>query len=176
MVRVTPRLRFHRLTAALLLGASALHAQTPTAVAAPWYRRARAFDLTGANPSDSVVLTATGKRADSLAVVMSFYVGGVVVHRQRWTSEDELADMDSLRKAPAKLAAYMRLRLDQSLASVKRERINRAQVTEMGDEALLRKIVPRPTHQIALSFGYENSLYFVWNPARRTLVVFMECC
>ncbi len=173
---MTPHPRFLWLAAALLLGASALHAQTTIAAAAPWYRRARALDLTGTDPSDSVVLTATGKRADSLAVSMSFYVGGAVVHRQRWTSADELADMDSLRKAPAKLAAFMRLRLDQSLASVKRERMNRAQVAEMGDEALLRKIVPRPTHQIALSFGYENSLYFVWNPARRTLVVFMECC
>ena len=173
---MTPLPRFLGLAVALLLGASALHAQATTTAAAPWYRRARALDLTGANPQDSIVLMATGKRADSLAISMTFYVAGVVVHRQRWTSEDELADKDSLRKAPAKLTAFMRTRLDQVVGAVKREPINREQVSHMGDEAVLRKIEPRPTHQISLSFGYENSLYFVWNPTRRQLALFMECC
>ena len=122
-----------------MLGASALHAQATTPAAAPWYRRARALDLTGANPQDSIVLMATGKRADSLAISMTFYVAGVVVHRQRWTSEDELADKDSLRKAPAKLTAFMRTRLDQVVSAVKREPINREQVSHIGDEAVLRK-------------------------------------
>ena len=162
------------LTLALMYSASVAPAQAPQSP--PFYRQAHAVDLTGSNPGDSVVLTATGKRADSLAIVMTFYVAGAVAHRQRWTSEDELSDADSLRKSPAKLSAFMRTRLDGALMSVKREPINREQVQHMGDEALLRRIVPRPTHQIALSFGYENSLYFVCNPARRQLVVFMECC
>ena len=36
--------------------------------------------------------------------------------------------------------------------------------------------VPPPTHQIALSFGFENSLYFVWRAVAKRLVLFMECC
>jgi hypothetical protein len=162
-----------------VLWAPSLSAQAATAatpVATPWYRRARALELTGRNPRDSVVLTATGKRADSLAISMAFYVSGTLVHRQTWTSEDELADADALRTSPTKLAAFMRGRLDAVLGMVKREKINAEQVTHMGDGAVLKKIVPPPTHQIALSFGFENSLYFVWNPTTRKLMLFMECC
>ena len=169
----------HRFTwslLALLLTAGDARAQVTTTPLAPWYRRARVLELTGTNPRDSVVLTATGKRADSLAIVMTFYVAGAVAYRQRWTSDDELIDVDSLRTMPAKLIAFVRARLDGDLASVKRERINAEQAKHMGDQAVLRAIVPRPTHQVVLSFGYENSQFYVWNPARRQLVVFMECC
>lgn len=160
----------------LAIWAPAAQAQGTSSAAAPWYRRSRALDITGANPRDSIVLTATGKRADSLAISMSFYVNGTLVHRQRWTSEDELADADSLRRSPTKLATFMRGRLDEVLSMAKREKINAEQVKHMGDAALLAKITPKPTHQIALSFGFENSLYFVWNAATRKLVLFMECC
>lgn len=156
-----------------LIIAGAPHAESASA---PWYRRSRAIELTGGNLRDSVVLTATGKRPDSLAISMTFYVAGVVAHRQRWTSEDELYDVDSLRATPVKLAAFMRTRLDDVLTSVKREPINRELVAHMGDEALLRRIVPRPTRQIMFSFAFETSVFLVWDPARRRLVVFMECC
>lgn len=158
-----------------MLAAESL-AQPQPAGAAAWYRRSRALDITGTNPSDSIVLTATGKRADSLAITLQFYVDGSVVHRQRWTSEDELADADSLRKSPARLASFMRTRLDEVVRHVKRERINAEQVQHMGDAALLKKMRQAPTHQIALSFGNENSLYFVWNAATRRMELFMECC
>ncbi|MBL0170374.1 MAG: hypothetical protein IPP90_06500 [Gemmatimonadaceae bacterium] len=158
---------------AVLMAAGTPPAQ-PTA--APWYRRSRSMELTGGNPRDSVVLTATGKRPDSLAIAMTFYVAGAVAHRQRWTSEDELYDVDSLRASPTKLAAFMRSRLDSVLTSVKREPINGELVANMGDEAVLRKIVPRPTRQIMFSFAFETSVFLVWDPARRRLVVFMECC
>lgn len=165
-----------RLVLALSVVTAAVPAAAGSVQATPWYRKARAVDLTGTNPRDSVVLVASGKRADSLAISMTFYVNGVVVHRQPWTSEDELADADSLRKSPSKLNAYMRMRLDAALTTVKREKINAEQVQHMGDVAALRKITPKPTHQIALSFGFENSLYFVWDPVRRKMVLFMECC
>jgi hypothetical protein len=147
-----------------------------SAPAASWYRRSRALDITGANARDSIVLTATGKRADSLSVTMTFFVGGAAIHRQRWSSEDELYDTEALRGKPNHLERLMRTRLDTALALVKRQPINREQVKHMGDETALRKIVPRPTHQIMLSFGFENSLFLAWDPARRTLVTFMECC
>jgi hypothetical protein len=156
--------------------ANELSAQTTSPAASPWYRRSRTLDITGSNPRDSIVLTATGKRGDSLAIAMTFYVAGSMVHRQKWTSEDELADADSLRASPARLAAFMRERLDTVLLLVKRERINAEQVRHMGDVTLLGKIVPAPTHQISLSFGFENSLYFVWNTTSRRLTLFMECC
>jgi hypothetical protein len=102
--------------------------------------------------------------------------GGAAIHRQRWSSEDELYDTEVLRSKPEKLERLMRTRLDTALALVKRQPINREQVKHMGDETALRKIVPRPTHQIMLSFGFENSLFLAWDSARRTLVTFMECC
>lgn len=140
------------------------------------YRRSRELDITGANPRDSIVLTATGPRADSVSIAMTFYASGVVVHRQRWTSDDELFDEDSLRARPEQLNAFMRKRLDTVLALVKRQPINREQVKHMGDEAVLRAITPRPTHQIMLSFGFESSMFFTWDAVRRKLVLFMECC
>ena len=156
--------------------ASESGAQAAASTPASWYRRSRVLDLTGTSPRDSVVLVATGKRADSLAISMIFYVSGAVVHRQRWTSEDELYDVDSLKKQPAKLEKFMRSRLDDVLGMVKREPINSELVEHMGDEAALRKIVPRPTHQVMFSFAFETSTFLAWDPVRKRMVVFMECC
>ena len=161
--------------ATLIAAAPALTREQP-AGAAPWYRRSRTLDITGTNPSDSVVLTATGPRPDKLSIEAAFFVGGTAVHRQRWTSEDELYEADSLRRSPARLAAFMRTRLDTVLTLVKRERINREQVQHMGDAAMLRRITPRPTHQVVLSFAFETSVFLAWDPTRRRMVVFMECC
>ena len=161
---------------ALVLLASVLPAQAPSNGNDAWYGRSRTLDIAGTNPRDSIVLTAVGKHADSLAIAMVFYVGGSVVHRQRWSSDDELADADSLRKSPARLAAFMRTRLDDVLVLVRRERIDPEQVQHMGDAALLKRMRPAPTHHVALSFGFENSLYFVWNAATKRLMLFMECC
>jgi hypothetical protein len=79
----------------------------------------------GANTKDSIVLTATVTRADSLWIVMTVFASGLVVHRQRWTSADELYDVDSVLGSPAKLA---------------------------------------------LSFGFENSLFLAWDPTHRRLL------
>lgn len=127
---------------AALSVATETHAQSSAAI---WYWKSRTIELTGANPRDSVVLTAVGRRADSLAVSMSIYVDGAVKHRQRSTSEDELCDADSRKTTPVTMAAFMRARLDDILVTVKREPINRELVRHMGDEPLLRRIVPRPT-------------------------------
>ena len=144
--------------------------------AAVWYRKSRPLEITGANPQDSIVLTGLGRRPDSLAISMTFYVDGVVKHRQQWFSEDELSEMDSLRTSPGQLAAFMRTRLDDILKMVKREPIDHEQVKHMGDEAVLRRIVPRPTHQLALSFAFETTTFLAWDPTRRRLIVFTECC
>lgn len=172
------RLRFTWIAFVLLVAHEArAQASAPaTTTTAPFYRRSRTFDLTGSNPSDSVVLVATGKRADSLTIVMTFHVGGVVVHRQKWTSEDELYDADSLKKSPAKTATFMRKRLDDVLASVKRQPIDPELTKHMGDEAVLRAIKPRPTTHVMYSFAFETSTFLVWDPVKRKLVVYMECC
>lgn len=173
---MSPRFRFTWAAFAILAAAEA-HAQAPATTApAPFYRRSRTFDLTGTDPKDSIVLVATGKRADSLSIVMTFHVGGVVVHRQKWTSEDELYDADSLKKSPAKTAAFMKARLDDVLASVKRQPIDPELVKHMGDEAVLRAIKPRPTTHVMYSFAFETSTFLVWDPVKRKLVVYMECC
>lgn len=149
------------------------HAQPSTAF---WYRKSRPFDVTGSNPRDSVVLSALGKRADSLAISMTFYVDGVAKHRQRWTSEDELYDNDELRKTPSKMNTFVRTRLDDILKMVKRDTISWEQVKHMGDGPMLRRIKPLPTHQVMFSFAFETSTFLAWDPVRRRLVVFMECC
>lgn len=151
-------------------------AGTTSAQAAPFYRRSHSLDITGTNPRDSIVLVATGARADKLAIAMTFFVNGAVAHVQRWTSADALADDALLKEPPAKVGMYLRAALDATLAQTKREPINAEQVQHMGDAALLKRITPRPTHQLALSFGVENTLYFVWNPTKRKLELFMECC
>lgn len=142
----------------------------------PWYRKSRPFNVTGSNPQDSVVLTATGPRGDKLAISMTFYAGGAPVYRQRWTSEDELYEADSLRRSRARLDKFMRQRLDTVLVLLHREPINPDQADHMGDVAMLRRIRPRPTHSIVLSFAYETSVFLVWDPSRKRLAVFMECC
>lgn len=161
------------LSLTVLSVASELRAQS---VGTEWYRNSRPFNITGSNPRDSIVLRAVGRRADSLAVTMTFYVDGAVKHRQQWSSEDELYEADSLRSAPTRLAAFLRTRFNDILKGVKREPINREQVRHMGDAAMLRRIVPRPTTQIVLSFAFETSTFLAWDPARRRLAVFMECC
>jgi hypothetical protein len=143
---------------------------------ATWYRGSRRVDLTGANARDSVVLVATGTRADSLAITMTLFVSGAVAHVERWTSADELSDVPPTRQVSASTTRFMRARLDTILTLVKRQPINREQVANMGDVALLRQIAPRPTHQIMVSYGFENSLFLVWDPRRRQMRVFMECC
>lgn len=140
------------------------------------YRKVRTLDLTGANPRDSIVLTATGARADSLAVSMTFYVGGRVAHRERWPGADELYEEDLTKHTSATLVTFMTRRLDDILARVKRQPIDAELVQQMGDAALLGRIRPRPTHQIVLSYSFESSTFLVWHAARKQLVVFMECC
>jgi hypothetical protein len=171
---MTPRAVLTGFALAMLTIAASSTAQAP--VTTMWYRKSRTLEITGANPRDSIVLTALGKRADSLAISMTFYVGGIAKHRQRWTSEDELYENEELKKSPAKLNAFMRTRLDDILKMVTRDTINHEQVKHMGDEALLRRIVPRPTHHVMFSFAFETSTFLVWDPARRRLIVYMECC
>lgn len=151
-------------------------ASAPAAAQQPFYRKSHLLDITGKNPRDSIVLVATGPRAERLKIAMTFYVNGAVAHVQQWGSGDELDGQDSLKSNATKLSAYMRSRLDATLAQTQRGPINAEQVQHMGDAALLKRITPRPTHQLALSFGVENTLYFVWNPTKRKLELFMECC
>lgn len=164
---------FHPFTGALLC---VLVAGADVGAQQPFYRKARPLDITGKNPRDSIVLVATGTRADQLKMAMTFYVSGAPVHVQHWGSADELDGQDDLKSNAPKLSAHMRNRLDAALTQTKREPINAEQVKHMGDAAVLKRIAPKPTHQIALSFGFENTLYFVWDPSKQKLVMFMECC
>lgn len=159
-----------------LVGSACASQREGTTDPASWYRRSRALDLTGTNPRDSIVLTAVGTHADSLSITMTFFVDGVDVYRQEWTSDYELYDVDSLRNAPKRLDAYLRARLDDIVAMVRRTPIDPEQVRYMGEEAVLDSITPRPSHQVMLSFAFETSVFLAWDPARRQLVNFMECC
>lgn len=171
----------HQLTgwrSALLLAVCCACTAEPAhqSTSSAWYQRSRVLDLTGANPRDSVVLSADGTRSDSLAIAARFFVEGVEVYAQRWTSADELYEADSLRNSPAAMDTFMRARLDDILGHIKREPINREQVFHMGDEAILQGIVPSPTHQVVLSYAFESSEFLAWDPRARRFVIFMECC
>src|SRR5438552_17693402 len=57
-----------------------------------WYREARALDLTGDGRPDSIILTANGRRSDSLVVVLVFLVDGRETDRLTGPGGYELVD------------------------------------------------------------------------------------
>jgi hypothetical protein len=145
--------------------------------AAPWYRRARALDLTGDGQVDSVRLDAVGARPDSLRITLALIVGGAVKHREAWGSSYELALADSSLHGRPHVDSLLRARLDSVLASVRVQRLEEPGVRLMAeDSAIIAGLVPRPTHRISIAYGYETTVRLVWDAPRERFVRLWSCC
>ena len=96
------------------------------AAPSPWYRRARALDLTGDGRVDSVRLDAVGTRPDSLRITLALIVDGAVKHREDWGSSYELALTDSSLHGGPQIDAVLRAQLDSVLSSVLLQRFDKA--------------------------------------------------
>ena len=144
---------------------------------APWYRRARMLDLTGDRQADSVRLDAFGARLDSLRITLSIVVDGEVKHREGWSSSYELALLDSAARVHPSVDAFLRAKLDTVLASVTVQRLDAPGVKLMAeDSAVLARLVPRPTHRVSFSYGYETTVRLVWDAPRKRFVRLWSCC
>jgi hypothetical protein len=143
----------------------------------PWYRDARALDLTGDGQADSVRLEAVGERPDSLDITLSFVVDGEEKHREQWGSSYELALLDSATRVRPRLDVVMRAQLDSVLASVVVQRLDAPGVQLMQeDTAVLAELDPRPTHRVSFSYGYETTARLVWDAPRERFVRLWSCC
>lgn len=158
--------------------AAAETARSASAAApAPWYRAARTLDLTGGGEPGGVRLEAAGARLDSLRIVLSLLVAGEVKHREEWGSSYELALVDSaVRRSPRGHGA-LRAKLDSVLAGVTVQRLDAPGVRLTAeDSAILAGLVPRPTHRISFSYGYESTTRLVWDAPRSRFVRLWSCC
>ena len=157
--------------------ASATTAQAVAPAPAPWYRGARALDLTGDGAADSVRLEAVGARVDSLRITLALVVDGQVKHREAWGSSYELALLDSAARIRPGADATLRAKLDTVLASVVLERLDAPGVRLMAeDRAVLAGIEPRPTHRVSFSYGYESTARLAWDAPRARFVRLWSCC
>ena len=148
-----------------------------TAARAPWYRGSRVIDLTGDGRADSVRLEAVGTRPDSLRITLALVVDGKEKHRAVWGSGYELALVDSGARVPPQVEPVLRARLDTVLASVTVQRLDAPDVRLMAeDSAALAGLVPRPTHRVSFSYGYETTVRLVWDAPRQRFVQLWTCC
>ena len=143
----------------------------------PWYRRARALDLTGDGRADSARLDAVGARPDSLHITLALIVGGAVRHREEWGSTYELALTDSSLRRRPQVDALLRARLDSVLSGVLVQRLDAPGSRLMAeDSAILAGLEPRPTHRISFSYGYETTVRLAWDAPRQRFVRLWSCC
>ena len=143
----------------------------------PWYRRARALDLTGDGQADSVRLEASGARPDSLEITLSFLVDGEEKHRERWGSSYELALLDSAARLRPGVDVVLRAQLDSVLASVVVQRLDAPGVKLMAEDTVaLARLDPRPTHRVSFAYGYETTTRLVWDAPRERFVRLWSCC
>ena len=146
-------------------------------VAAPWYHGSHTIDLTGDGQADSVRLEAVGTRPDSLRVTLSLVVNGQEKHRAVWGSSYELALVDSATRVGPPVNAALRAKLDSVLASVTVQRLDAPGVRLMAeDSAVLAGLVPRPTHRVSFSYGYETTVRLVWDAPRERFIHLWTCC
>ena len=143
----------------------------------PWYRRARALDLTGDGRADSARLEAIGARPDSLRITLALIVDGTVKHREDWGSSYELALIDSSHRDGPRSDVLLRARLDSVLSGVRVQRFDAPGVRLMAeDSAILAGLEPRPTHRISFSYGVETTVRLAWDAPRRRFVRLWSCC
>lgn len=150
---------------------------TAVVMATPWYRRARALDLTGDGQADSVRLEALGAGPDSLGITLSFVVAGEEKHREQWGSSYELALLDSAARGRPRVDVVLRAQLDSVLASVVVQRLDAPGVQLMAeDRVVLARLDPQPTHRVSFSYGYETTARLVWDAPRERFVRLWSCC
>lgn len=143
----------------------------------PWYRGARALDLTGDGQADSVRLEALGASPDSLDITLSFVVETEEKHREQWGSSYELALRDSAARVGPRVDVLLRAQLDSVLASVVVQRLDASGVQLMAeDRAVLAGLDPAPTHRVSFSYGYETTARLVWDAPRKRFVRLWSCC
>ena len=143
----------------------------------PWYRGARALDLTGDGQADSVRLEALGASPDSLVITLSLIVEAEEKHREQWGSTDELTLVDSTARSHTQVDAILRAQLDSVLASVVVQRLDASGVQLMAEDgAVLAGLDPRPTHRVSFSYGYETTARLVWDAPRKRFVRLWSCC
>ncbi len=135
-----------------------------------WYREARALDLTGDGRSDSIILTANGRRSDSLVVVLVFLVDGREAYRLAWPSGYELVDPQLPDTTQASVNAYVRRRLGQILLGVRTEPLEPASLLEFGDPSALRALQPLPAQDVVFAYGYESTLWLGWDARAKRFV------
>jgi hypothetical protein len=147
------------------------------AAPAPWYRRARALDLTGDGQVDSVRLEAVAARPDSLRITLSLLVNGHEKHREAWGSSYELALLDSAARASSRIDAVVRAKLDSVLESVVVQRLDAPGVRLMAeDSTAVAALEPRPAHRVSYSYGYETTVRLVWDAPGERFVRLWSCC
>lgn len=152
-------------------------AVTPVVAPAPWYRHARALDLTGDGRPDSVRLEAYGARPDSLGIVLTLVVDGEERHREEWGSSYELALLDPAVRAGPQAAGILRARLDTVAASVVVARLDSPSVQLMAeDRPALDSLQSLPTELVSFSYGYESTTRLVWDGPRERFVRLWSCC
>ncbi len=134
------------------------------------YRAVRVLDLTGDGRPDSVILTASGHRSDSLSVVLVFVVDSGEAYRHTWPSAYELVDPDLPDTTQASVDRYVRGRLDQILQGVHTEPLDTTTLLELGDSSALRGLKPPPALQVMYAYGYESGLWLGWDARTKRFV------
>jgi hypothetical protein len=142
-----------------------------------WYHRSVTRDLNGDARPDSAVLSARGRRPDSLSVALVFFVSGREVYREEWESDYELIDLELPERTPKRLAAYVRTRFDRTLAGLTVEPLDTAEARLMADDPdVLSQVTPLPRTQLSFSYGYESTIVLIWDARRRKFVLLWGCC
>ncbi len=136
-----------------------------------WYRGTRTLDLTDDGRPDSIVMTAYGRRGDSLLIVLVFLVNGREAYRFTWPSAYELVDPDLPDTMQATVDAYIRDRLRYVLARITIEPLDTASLRETHLSSFaVRSLRPLPAHEVVFSYGYESTLFLAWDSRTKRFV------
>jgi hypothetical protein len=122
-----------------------------------------------------VRLQATGRSADSLRIVLTFWSGGVERWREEWASDYELVDPPPLADGAAR-AEYVRQRLGRALASVEVEPFDSASYRTMADPVDSGVLRRPPSRQVSFAYGYETTVVLAWDQAAGRLRLLHACC
>jgi hypothetical protein len=80
------------------------------------------------------------------------------------------------RRRPG-IDVFLRAQLDSVLASVVVQRLDAPGVRLMAeDSVVLDRLVPRPTHRVSYSYGYETTVRLAWHAPGARFVHLWSCC
>lgn len=163
---------------ALTLVACSEPAARPHGGSADWYRRSLARDFTSDQRTDSIVVSATGSRSDSLLVELSIFVDKQKAFSAQWQSQEELLDLTAPFTRPPRSDSVVRAHLDGILADLRYGPLDTGSVRALGDTAVLAlvKRTGKLPSELTFSFGYESSYGLVWDPATRQFLIAYSCC